>query len=67
MNHRMAFGLSQAGGSIETGKRAKVIEKACGACGCSIPFRKTYCGPCYHERLMKKIADGRLKYRKVKV
>ncbi len=55
--------FADAGRSIESGKRAKPVEKACAGCGCGIEKRKTYCGPCYDTRLMANIAKNRHKYR----
>lgn len=56
--------FADAGHSIESGKKAKAVEKSCARCGCGIEKRKTYCGPCYGIRYEENIAANRHKYRK---
>lgn len=56
--------FAEAGRSAETASaRGKKIEKACCRCGCDIPKRKTYCGPCYDVRLHENIAANRKRYK----
>jgi hypothetical protein len=55
----------EAGHKIEAGDRAKIVTKTCAQCGIRLnDNRKTYCGPCYDDRLMANIAANRHKYRK---
>lgn len=44
-------------------KNAKSTDHQCGNCPATIPLRKTYCGPCYDERLMENIKKNRSKYK----
>lgn len=47
-----------------TGLRAKAIQKLCAMCGTGLMSKaKTYCGPCYDERLQANIAASRHKYK----
>lgn len=42
----------EAGYRLETGKRAAAVSKRCATCGARLNNnRKTYCGPCYGDRL----------------
>jgi hypothetical protein len=65
MSHRLIQSLADAGRSIETGPRAKPLEKRCAGCGTGIPRRKTWCGPCYDERLQANILAHRKKMKQL--
>lgn len=55
----------EAGHSIETATRkGRAVQKHCLRCGCGIPTRKTWCGPCYGIRYEEKVAANRRKYAK---
>lgn len=51
------FGDRHGAGTLETGARAKKIQKLCADCGCGLPSNQpTYCKPCFsirHSRLVQ--------------